>query len=416
MSSKAVEVNKLSKKYYIREGEPKYRLLRDDIGNFIKKPLKKRSKKKKTKEFWALRNVSFSVKKGEVLGIIGQNGAGKSTLLKILSRITKPTSGQAYLYGSTASLLEIGTGFNPELSGSENIYLNGALLGMKKKVIESKFDEIVEFSEIKKFLDTPVKYYSSGMYMRLAFAVASHLESEILMIDEVLSVGDMFFQKKSMGKMKAVAKSGRTIILVSHSMGSIRDLCHRVVLLDKGGVVDYGDTEKVINKYANITKKAREGPTVKYKLKPKLEGQHLSMTLVDKNKKPKTVFKTGEKAYALVNYKIRKTLQNSDVSVMISELEQPLWLGFDNDAKPKLLLKRVPGTYHQIVELPVHLLMPGHYHLGPSMGYVGKAPIDRHHYDGINFEVTEITINPNHRAQRKEKGGAIVYIKNWEDM
>ena len=192
--------------------------------------------------FWALQDISFEVKLGEVLGIIGKNGAGKSTLLKIMSRVTTPTKGMIKIKGHTASLLEVGTGFHPELTGRENIFLNGAILGMTKDEIKRKFDEIVAFAEVEKFIDTPVKRYSSGMYVRLAFAVAAHLEPEILIVDEVLAVGDSGFQKKCLGKMQDVAEHGRTVLFVSHNMASVRALCKRVILLDKGKVVLDGQT------------------------------------------------------------------------------------------------------------------------------------------------------------------------------
>jgi lipopolysaccharide transport system ATP-binding protein len=200
-------------------------------------------------EFWALKDVSFDVEQGEVLGIIGRNGAGKSTLLKILSRITPPTEGTVEIHGRVGSLLEVGTGFHPEMTGRENIFLNGSILGMKKTEIEQKFDEIVKFSEIDKFLDTPVKRYSSGMYVRLAFAVSAHLEPEILIVDEVLAVGDASFQKKCLGKMGNVAKEGRTVLFVSHNMGAISSLCSRTILLSKGHKIADGETDQIIDEY-----------------------------------------------------------------------------------------------------------------------------------------------------------------------
>lgn len=201
--------------------------------------------------FWALSDVSFEVKRGEVLGIIGRNGAGKSTLLKILSRITKPTRGHAEIHGRVASLLEVGTGFHPELTGRENIYLNAAILGMRKAEVELKFDEIVAFAEVEKFIDTPVKRYSSGMYVRLAFAVAAHLEPEILVIDEVLAVGDAAFQKKCLGRMGEVARGGRTVLFVSHNMAAIRALCTRSVFLCEGKVAKIGEVSSVVSEYLN---------------------------------------------------------------------------------------------------------------------------------------------------------------------
>jgi lipopolysaccharide transport system ATP-binding protein len=198
---------------------------------------------------WALKDVSFEVKRGEVVGIIGRNGAGKTTLLKILSRITEPTEGYAEIRGRVGSLLEVGTGFHAELTGRENIYLSGAILGMKKTEIERKFDEIVAFAEVEKFIDTPVKHYSSGMYVRLAFAVAAHLEPEILLVDEVLAVGDAAFQKKCLGKMGDVAKEGRTVLFVSHNMAAVQNLCRKAVWLNEGGVADDGEVHKVVSQY-----------------------------------------------------------------------------------------------------------------------------------------------------------------------
>jgi lipopolysaccharide transport system ATP-binding protein len=198
---------------------------------------------------WALQDINFSVKQGEVLGIIGRNGAGKSTLLKILSKVTSPTKGNIKVKGRIASLLEVGTGFHPELTGRENIFLNGAILGMTKSEIRSKFDEIVAFSGVEKYIDTPVKRYSSGMYVRLAFAVAAHLEPEILIVDEVLAVGDAEFQKKCLGKMKDVSKEGRTVIFVSHNMSAVKSLCDRAILLEKGEIVFTGETDRAVSRY-----------------------------------------------------------------------------------------------------------------------------------------------------------------------
>src|SRR6266700_2499504 len=211
-----------------------------------------------SEDFWALRDVSFSVKQGEVIGIIGRNGAGKSTLLKVLSRITEPSSGRVEMRGRVASLLEVGTGFHPELTGRENIYLNGAILGMTRLEIKKKFDEIVQFAEIDKFLDTPVKRYSSGMYVRLAFAVAAHLEPEILIVDEVLAVGDAEFQKKCLGKMHDVSKGGRTVIFVSHNMAAIENLCESAILLSQGRLVRRGPVSDVIHHYLTETIRVEE--------------------------------------------------------------------------------------------------------------------------------------------------------------
>lgn len=253
MSESIIQVQNLSKKFLIsHETGGRYTSLRDVIASSVKGMIKPKIRKgqAQTEEFWALRDVNFEIQSGDRVGIIGRNGAGKSTLLKILSRITEPTTGLIRINGRVASLLEVGTGFHPELTGSENIFLNGAILGMSRIEIRKKFDEIVAFAEVEKFLDTPVKRYSSGMYVRLAFAVAAHLEPEILVVDEVLAVGDAQFQKKCLGKMEDVSKNeGRTVLFVSHSMGTIVQLCNKGILLNKGAIVLYDSTNKVVNTY-----------------------------------------------------------------------------------------------------------------------------------------------------------------------
>lgn len=253
MSQFAVEVNNLAKRYRLNANHRAYRTLRETIAEAARSPLAKikQTLRRDGETFWALKDINFSVRPGEVVGIIGHNGAGKSTLLKILSRITEPSAGYADLNGRVGSLLEVGTGFHPELSGRENIYLSGAILGMKKQEIERRFDEIIAFSEVERFMDTPLKHYSSGMYLRLAFAVAAHLEPEILMIDEVLAVGDMAFQKKCLNKMEDVATKGRTILFVSHNMGAIKELCQTALVLKNGETDFYGKVVAGIQHYSS---------------------------------------------------------------------------------------------------------------------------------------------------------------------
>jgi lipopolysaccharide transport system ATP-binding protein len=242
----AIKAENLSKLYHLGESAPNS--LRDLVTGLFR-----RGSVRRKSDLWALRDVSFSVADGETLGIIGRNGAGKSTLLKILSRITKPTRGRAEIRGRVGSLLEVGTGFHGELSGRENIYLNGAILGMKRFEIEKKFDEIVDFIEVEEFLDTPVKHYSSGMYMRLAFAVAAHLEPEVLIVDEVLAVGDTGFQNKCLGKMDEVSRSGRTVLFVSHNLGSLARICKTGILLDRGEMVYHGEIREAIERYIKLS-------------------------------------------------------------------------------------------------------------------------------------------------------------------
>jgi lipopolysaccharide transport system ATP-binding protein len=246
MNQSAIQAAGLGKQY--RRGLTADPGLRHALERFMKSPLAA-LRRKKDETFWALKDVSLEVKEGEVLGLIGRNGAGKTTLLKILSRITKPTAGWAEIRGRVGSLLEVGTGFHPELTGRENAFLSGAILGMRRREIERKFDEIVAFAELEKFIDTPVKHYSSGMYVRLAFAVAAHLEPEILLVDEVLAVGDINFQKKCMGKMGDVAKAGRTVVLVSHNLGAVGQLCQRTAWVDQGTIVSDGPSEAIIVEY-----------------------------------------------------------------------------------------------------------------------------------------------------------------------
>lgn len=260
MSDVAIQIEGLGKQYHIGGRKVQYKTARDTLANMAKAPFRRAARLLRGHAYgaagmdeviWALRDVSFEVEKGEVVGIIGRNGAGKTTLLKILSRITDPTEGRAKVCGRVGSLLEVGTGFHPELTGRENVFLNGAILGMKKKEMERKFDAIIDFAEIEKFTDTPVKYYSSGMYVRLAFAVAAHLEPEILLVDEVLAVGDYDFQNKCLGKMKDVSEEGRTVLFVSHNMPSVRNLCTKGILLESGKKILESSIGDAVDTYMN---------------------------------------------------------------------------------------------------------------------------------------------------------------------
>jgi lipopolysaccharide transport system ATP-binding protein len=258
MSDIAIRLEKIGKKYYIGKTHTQYRTLRDTLMNVLTTPFHRAAKLLRghasgaaelDETIWALKDVSLEIRKGEAIGIIGHNGAGKSTLLKILSRITEPTEGIAEIHGRVGSLLEVGTGFHPELTGRENIYLNGAILGMKRVEIAKKFDEIVDFAEIPKFIDTPVKHYSSGMFLRLAFAVAAHLETEVVFVDEVLAVGDARFQKRCINKMQDLGKEGRTVLFVSHNIPAITRLCKRTILIEEGHILQDGSSQKVVSAY-----------------------------------------------------------------------------------------------------------------------------------------------------------------------
>jgi lipopolysaccharide transport system ATP-binding protein len=277
MSTPVISVKGLGKAYRIGMINPKHTNFRETVMELAKTPFKRMRKYSEDwtepDTYWALKDVSFEVGQGEVLGVIGRNGAGKSTLLKLLSRITEPTEGEARIRGRVSSLLEVGTGFHPELTGRENIYLNGAILGMKHAEIKAKFDEIVAFSEVEKFLDTPVKRYSSGMYVRLAFAVAAHLEPEVLIVDEVLAVGDASFQKKCLGKMGDVVKHGRTVLFVSHNMDAVASLCTQVLLVEKGQAGEKLTPEDGVKAYLSLTNSdasvpVREKPRTQHRTRP----------------------------------------------------------------------------------------------------------------------------------------------------
>ena len=332
MAKSIISVKGLSKKYNITCRE-NYLALRDSIASCLKKPfyfLRDRKSRVSTHEdFWALRDISFDIGQGEVVGVIGRNGAGKTTLLKVLSRITYPTEGEIRLCGRIGSLLEVGTGFHPELTGRENIYFNGSILGMKKKEIDEKFDEIVDFSGVEKFIDTPVKRFSSGMQVRLAFSVAAYLEPEILLVDEVLAVGDAEFQKKCLGKMKDISKGGRTIIFVSHNMSAIRSLCSRVIMLEGGKISMDSDPETTVSRYLdqNLTLGAcvsgkelelktegainRANPSIRFK----------EIKLLNQNNEPCSIFNSSEAIKICVTYECLNTVNNLRVSIYIVDEE-----------------------------------------------------------------------------------------------
>jgi lipopolysaccharide transport system ATP-binding protein len=343
--------------------------LRDSLMNAASGLFRPRARATES-SFWALEDVGFEVRRGDVIGLIGRNGAGKSTLLKILSRITEPTTGEVRLRGRVGSLLEVGTGFHPELTGRENIFLNGAILGMRKGEIAKKFDEIVAFAEIDKFLDTQVKFYSSGMYMRLAFAVAAHLEPEILVVDEVLAVGDSAFQKKCLGKMGAVATEGRTVIFVSHNMGAINRLCQTALWLDKGRIVEYGPTGQVVANYLIVDSSDAgqcEWP----------EG--IADRNVDEFRLYSVRIQSPQGAIASVvdvrypfilsfDYEFRKQLPYCRVGFYLSTADgTALFESYDTDQEANQGARR-PGRYKFRCEVPGHFLLPGAYSISVVAG------------------------------------------------
>jgi lipopolysaccharide transport system ATP-binding protein len=366
----AIRVENLSKKYYIGGKQERYRTLRDTLTDAFVSPFRKIGRLLKghasgasdlQESIWALKDVSFEVKQGEVIGIIGRNGAGKSTLLKILSRITEPTEGYADIYGRVGSLLEVGTGFHPELTGRENIYLNGSILGMKRDEINKKFDEIVSFAEVEKFIDTPVKHYSSGMYVRLAFAVAAHLEPEILLVDEVLAVGDAQFQKKCLGKMEEVGREGRTVLFVSHNMAMVNNLCPTCIYLATGAIHEHGLTASVIQNYlsqSDVTKKI-----VAQEDSPIFTNDDLDIHFFyacDETGKQKNIFKTSENVHFLIKYNLKRELIGLRVGLDFLSLAdgEVLFRSFDDDMSAQ---SRGLGYKEAICTIPSNLLMPGIY-------------------------------------------------------
>ena len=397
MSNIAIKVENLSKRYRIGLKEEMHDTMVEAITDFVKRPLKNLQRLRRLSNFnenshksddtiWALKDASFEVNKGEVIGIIGRNGAGKSTLLKILAHITEPTKGHAIINGRIASLLEVGTGFHSELTGRENIYLNGTILGMSKAEIDSKFNEIVEFSEIKKFLDTPVKRYSSGMGVRLAFAVAAHLEPEILLVDEVLAVGDVEFQKKCLGKMKEVTGLGRTILFVSHNMNAIINLCQRTVLLENGQIKMDGPTEKVISYY--LGKRTIGGSIAnKNDIEKRMEGvvskkdtymQFQEIAILDKDGASCSSFLSDEEIFIAVTFKCLKTVIGLYITAYISNEKDDTLIVTQNTDEPGMITKfrkLNPGTYKTICKFPanifgsntlylsIHLVLPKTEHL-----------------------------------------------------
>ena len=380
MSDIVIKVENLSKKYIIsHQQKERYTALRDVMANGIKrmfnrgivKPFNRLTShspiqqfhnstipqfNSSTEEFYALRDINFEIKQGDRVGIIGRNGAGKSTLLKVLSRITEPTTGRIEIEGRVASLLEVGTGFHPELTGRENIFLNGAIMGMTRVEIKKKFDEIVDFAEVEKFLDTPVKRYSSGMYVRLAFAVAAHLEPEILIVDEVLAMGDAQFQKKCLGKMGDVAKEGRTVLFVSHNMGAVERLCKKIVYLNNGKVVSFCDSKDAIAQYMKDI-----SDNVEISLRERKDRDGTGEIRATSVELP-GVIRTGESAVIEVGYEVRSEneLNNVTIALGIDDMANnrlvTFWSKFNNEVFNKINRQ---GKF--VCEIPEIYLKTGDY-------------------------------------------------------
>lgn len=400
--SSVIAVENLSKKYIIgHQKQKRHATLREalangskDIAEKLRHPWRKQQANPSLEEFWALKDVSFDVQPGDRVGIIGRNGAGKSTLLKILSRITEPTSGKALIRGRVASLLEVGTGFHPELTGRENIFLNGAVLGMSKAEIKQKFDEIVDFAEVEKFLDTPVKRYSSGMYVRLAFAVAAHLEPELLIVDEVLAVGDLNFQRKCLGKMKDVGQEGRTVLFVSHNMVSIQQICTSGIMLRDGAVCASGPIEKVIEFYLGdslLTGEASIGGLPREKPEYGVIAKFLDAWPVNSKSERVEVFMSAEELSFDLQIKASETIDNLSIVTgldtymdyrIATVLSHEVGALFSAREDDKLLIN---------LKFPQLRLKPGRYSLTLGIRR-GTVTLD-HVVRAVHFEVSDVSRN-----------------------
>lgn len=410
MSDIAIKVENLGKSYLVghnaAQGE-RYTALRDVIARNAKNLARKTRdmfqgkaivQGDEVEEFWALKDINFEIKQGDRVGIIGRNGAGKSTLLKILSRITEPTKGRITINGRVASLLEVGTGFHPELTGRENIFLNGAILGMSRREIQRKFDEIVDFAEVEKFLDTPVKRYSSGMYVRLAFAVAAHLEPEILVVDEVLAVGDSQFQKKCLGKMREVGSEGRTVIFVSHNMAAMSNLCDTGLMIEKGLIATYGGIQECI-KYYSTSNRSQTARTIDFSyVKRKYANQ-----LNNKARISALHFNSSKDAYFAsfgFGEEIKMTL-TVEVVQQLNALEIGLSIFNENDVEIISLLssdafvpeKVSPGFYDLSITIPEIMLMPGIYSLGIGIrSSLGNPQLEDYLRGEAGFEIVQTSL------------------------
>lgn len=405
MSDTMIRVDHLSKYYRLGEVTTARKVL-PILG------ARGRRLQKEGRGLWALDDISFEVKQGEVMGVIGRNGAGKSTLLKILSRLTDPTRGSAVINGRVGSLLEVGTGFHPELTGRENVFLNGSILGMSRKEIEQKFDEIVDFSEIGDFLDTPVKRYSSGMFTRLAFAVASNLDPEILIVDEVLSVGDAAFQKKCLAKINHLMKSGRTVLFVSHNIGSVNELCTSAILLDKGKMMQSGNVSDVIESYVKLitirsTVQDREG----------WHGDRVSLNRIWTTKTdnvPETTFDLNEDISIQLEYEVHEPLETLQAALLFRRNMLDLFSTFDTDGFDQALVRREPGKYRATLRLPGRFLKAGGYSVTAYLGTISDLLLEVP--DAAQFTIEEITENTAYRGYKRERLGHVVCPGEWSTV
>jgi lipopolysaccharide transport system ATP-binding protein len=402
-----IEVESLSKKYLIAQNTVKYKTLRESLMSlaFLKPK----------QEFWALRDITFSMNPGETMGVIGENGAGKTTLLKLLSRITKPTSGRGKIHGRVASLLEVGTGFHPELTGKENIYLNGVILGLKKKEIDRNFEKIVEFAGVSNFLNTPVKHYSSGMWARLAFSVAAHLEPEILLIDEVLSVGDAEFQKKSLAKMNELSTHGRTVVFVSHNMAAVRNLCSRCMLISEGKIRKIGEANEVIDTYLSNNIRNLDGtidllniPNRKGSQKVKLK----KIELQNQHNLTTGTFLIKDDLCIHLYFESFECMRNVKIVIEILESSgERICSMYDSDSG--FSLKNVLGDKHVSITVKDIRFCPGRYHISVSLiSEIFNYSLD--FYDEIEYAISFNVENRLIERNLTRQDGLLFLTPEWQ--
>lgn len=418
MSRPIISVEHLSKSYILKhQNAERYTALRDVIANKAKALLGRSSASAvSTEEFWALDDVSFNVQQGDRVGIIGRNGAGKSTLLKILSRIVAPSKGRITIDGRVASLLEVGTGFHPELSGRENIFLNGSILGMSKQEIQRKFDEIVAFAEVERFLDTPVKRYSSGMYVRLAFAVAAHLEPEILIVDEVLAVGDAEFQKKCLGKMKDVSGEGRTVLFVSHNMAALSALCNQSVLLERGRMIAQDNTDTIIHTYLHRNERNAgetrddSAPTADAKLKIR------QVRILNHHHQSVAELNNAHRGFLEIGFEVLKPGRGYDLSLELKHMQHgsiftSCLKDVDTSGNDSQVWEK--GEYRYQIEIPMSILRDGDYLISAAAAIPKVEVLDLYKYE-TQFSILD-SVSPVAKTT-EGRAGSILPVLEWKKV
>jgi lipopolysaccharide transport system ATP-binding protein len=416
VSQWAIVADRVGKRYRISEGKRPETFAEAIVETFGRFRDGRAAVRRSSTEFWALRDVSFEVKIGERLGIVGANGAGKSTLLKILSRVTAPTEGEARLRGRCASLLEVGTGFHPELSGRENIYLNGTILGLSRADITRAFDSIVDFSGVEPFIDTPIKHYSSGMQVRLAFAVAAQLEPDILIIDEVLAVGDAAFQKKSQKRIDEAAREGRTILLVSHGMSSVRKMCDRAILLEHGTVKSIGASTEVVEEYIGGAVEYDTSPVQEYPDNPEKPAVIRRVAVVDENAQPRRDFGIDSAIFIEMDYQIKRSVREVMVLIAIGRDGNYIFQTHDTDLDDSLYFNRDPGFYRAAVPIPRRLLTAGTYTVFAKIASGSTSQFGEDaHSDALSFVINEFdqTGDISLKGWAHSRGNLVIVESHW---